>query len=307
MAGAVFALVVVTRGGGPTVSPPEPIAFGISGEQPADLRDPRLRALGLERARVQVSFDLYAPGAGSLPGLAAERARLNSWFRQARAAGIGSVLVAFKAERDRPELVPSVPRYREGVQATLQRIDRAGYGSMVDQLSPWNEPDFSGTVNAEQAGRFYRVIEETCRKRGCTALAGDFSDGHWTAAYQRRYLPAAGDPRNWSWHAYGPDIQRLRRFLAMIPPGSRVQFTEQGGIVHRPGAPAQGTARAARQLAAQLSLARTTPQVTAFYVYQWRGEASPRWDSGLVSPGGRTRASYCVFARAVGAGTRCDR
>lgn len=303
---AVAIVVAAVRLAGRPPSEGKRVAFGISGEQPADLRDARLRELGLRRARVQVSFDLYAPGTGSLPGLAAERTRLDAWLRAARAAGIEEVLVAFKAERDRPKLVPDPARYRRSVEATLRHIDEAGFGGMVNRISPWNEPDFSRTVTPEQAGRFYREVEQVCRARGCTALAGDFSDGHWTPAFQHRYQQAAGEPENWAWHAYGPDRRRLNRFLSMIPAGSRVEFTEQGGIVHRPGAPPQREAGAARQLERQIALARATPQVTAFYVYQWRGERSPRWDSGLVSPSGRERDSYCVFARAAGAQTaRC--
>ena len=36
-------------------------------------------------------------------------------------------------------------------------------------------------------------------------------------------------------------------------------------------------------------------RVRRYYLYQWRGEPAPRWDSGVIAPAGQARVSYCVF------------
>ena len=86
------------------------LAFGLSGERPEALSDPRFRALGLRRARVVVSWDLAdrgersgaEPDAGRFPGLADEHLRLLAWLRAAKASSIDDVLIAVRSSRDRP-------------------------------------------------------------------------------------------------------------------------------------------------------------------------------------------------------------
>jgi hypothetical protein len=40
------------------------------------------------------------------------------------------------------------------------------------------------------------------------------------------------------------------------------------------------------------------PRITRAYVYHWRGDADNRdWDSALLTPSGRPRPSFAVFAR----------
>ncbi len=262
-----------------------------------------------------MSWDLYAHGdTRSFPGLADEQLRLARWWAAAREAGIEDVLIAFKASRDQPERLPGTAQYRRAVESTLNRLDLAGYRPMIRAISAWNEPNLSAATSDSplQAGRFFSVVRQLCIRRGCQALAGDFLDSRFTAAYLREYLKGSGKPAplQWAWHAYadGGDhdqhdpMARLQAFIALLPANSSVRLTEQGGLVRLPGGLQRGQDAAASDLAFLLAQSRR-PQnrVVGFDVYQWQGEAPPLWDSGLISPGSETRPGYCVFAAAVAA------
>ena len=315
---AVSAAVLIL--GGRESSPPRALAYGLSGEQPAAFVDPRFRALKLTRARVQISWDLFTHrDLERFPGIADEQRRFGQWLAAARAAGISNVLLAFKASRDQPGRLPTRREYEAGVLKVLASVDAKGDGQMIDSISAWNEPDLVPATAARpfEAGQLFSVIRRICRERGCTALAGDFADSRFTAAYLSKYLDGAGAPMplHWAWHAYDdawtrrvdPSMPRLRRFLSLLPANAQVRLSEQGGILWRPRSRVSGErrisqtpAQAGADLSFLLSKAATIdPRVNAFDVYQWRGEPPPAWDSGLIAPDGATRPSYCVFAKAL--------
>ena len=120
-------------------------------------------------------------------------------------------------------------------------------------------------------------------------------------------------PHVWAWHAWedawdrarDPSMPRLRAFAAALPAGVEIWLAEQGGIVRRlqpgdDGRAAQSPARAAADLSFLLNAAtRLDPRITRFNLYQFRGQAPPDWDSGLIAPDGSTRASYEVFRKSV--------
>ncbi len=110
--------------------------------------DPRFAALGLRDARVQASWDLAVHTGPAYPGLAAERARLAQWLRDARAAGIAHVLLAVKPSRDRPDVAPG-PAYADAVTRLLAWVDAHGGGDLVTSISPWNEPDITPATRAD--------------------------------------------------------------------------------------------------------------------------------------------------------------
>lgn len=328
---AVAALVVVTvavadRAALRDASPPavrsaaRAVEFGLSGEQPAALSDPRYRALGLTNARVQASWDLVLPAhadAALYRGLADERTRLVAWFTAARAAGVRDVLLAVKASRDLPDDRPDTATYADGIGRLLAWLDGQGFGNLIGAVSAWNEPDLgdASAAGAELAGGYFERVRRRCAALGCTPVAGEFSDRDFTPAYFEAYLRGAGGtPRVWAWHAYedawtrdrDPSLPRLRMLLRLVGPKAEIWLTEQGGIVRRgradDGKVEQDPARASADLAFLLAhAARADPRITRFYAYQWQGEAPPRWDSGLIAPDGTARPAYCTFAVAVGA------
>lgn len=283
--------------------PEASFTWGLSGEIPASFSDPRFRALGVKAARVQVSWDLFSnPEAASMPGLLDERRRLKAWFSEAQKAGVQKTMVSFKASRDTPDYLPDLKEYRQGTTKVLKVIERWGY--KVSQLSPWNEPDLTLPLNPRRAGEFYRRVARLCESEGCEPVAGDFTDTHLTRAYFESYLKTSGPAKLWALHAYGAgrerSLKKLRQIISWLPQGSKVELTEQGGVVSRPGGRPQSEREAAEDLRFLLNKAARLPEVQSFYVYQWQGEAAPRWDSGLISPEGATREGYCVFAEALG-------
>ncbi len=318
---------VASRGGGDERPGGRPatvergVVFGLSGERPEVFADPRYRALGLRYARVQASWDLLLPAHASAtryPGLADERQRLAAWFVAARAAGVREVLLAVKASRDLPRERPDAEAYSEGAGRLVAWLDGQGFGALITAVSAWNEPNLrdADAAGAERAGRYFARIRRLCAARGCTPVAGDFSDRGFTRAYFDAYRRGTGvAPGLWAWHAYedawtrdrDASLPRLRAMLGLVGPQAEVWLTEQGGIVRRgrPGGDgriAQTPARANADLAFLLTrAARADPRITRFYGYQWQGEPAPKWDSGLIAPDGSARSAYCTFAAAVGA------
>jgi hypothetical protein len=230
---------------------------------------------------------------------------------------VKDVLLAVRPSRAIPAVRPSPARYRRAVRALLGWLDRAWYGGMIEALSAWYEPYLSSATRAspEVAGGYFADIRSLCAVRGCTPVAGEFADRPISPDFLRRYLSSipAPAPAVWGWHAYedawdrGRDASfpRLRTLLAAITPQAEVWLTEQGGIVRRhiPGDDGR-TEQSAKTAAADLGfLLAGAPaadgRIKRFYLYQWLGEAAPRWDSGVIAPGGRTRVAYCVFARAA--------
>jgi hypothetical protein len=303
------------------------IIGGIADDQPAALADPRLHALGLKHARVTVSWDLAirgarpgaAPDPARFPALADEHARLQAWFAEARRAGLTKVLVAVRSSRGSGGLAPSRGRYRAAVRDLLRWLDRIGYGRYIEAVSPWNEPNLSSVTRSrpEIASGYFDEVRALCAARGCTPVAGEFADRPVDANVLRHYAAAIPPPSPtvWGWHAYedgwdrGSDasLPRLRTLLGVAAPDAQVWLTEQGGIVRRhfPGDDGR-TNQSVQAAAADLGfLLKTAPavdrRIKRYYLYQWRGEPAPRWDSGVIAPGGQARVSFCVFARAAAA------
>jgi hypothetical protein len=250
------------------------------------------------------------------PALADERRRLEAWLAAAPGAGFAEVLLAVKASRDGAP-VPDPAGYRRGLDALLAWVDARGGARLVRAVSPWNEPNLDGPsrIDPALAGRFFAQVAALCSTRGCTPVAGDFADAAIAPADLAAYRVAAGPAaRVWAWHAYDDawdrerdaTFPRLRAFLRALPREAEVWLTEQGGIVRRgrPG-PDGRIAQTPSQASADLGFlleraAETDERIARFYVYQWQGEAPPRWDSGLIAPDGQARAGYCAVARAAG-------
>lgn len=322
LAAAAGAAVLAARaadGGGAAPPGRTAVELGLSGERPEAFADPRLRALGLRHARVQASWDLALPeraDVAAYPGLAEERARLAAWLAAAHDAGVRDVLLAVRFSRDGAP-APDPAGYRRGLDALLAWVAGRGGADLVRAVSAWNEPNLDGRsrVTPERAGAFFQQVRAACAERRCVPVAGDFADRGLGADDLAAYRAAAGaGARVWAWHAYedawdrarDASLPRLRAFLGGLPQDAEVWLTEQGGIVHRPrpgddGRMTQPPARAADDLAFLLARApQLDRRVRRFYLYQWRGEAPPRWDSGVVAPDGTARPGYCVLARAAG-------
>lgn len=192
-------------------------AYGISEQSFRNFADPDLRTLGLRLARIVVSYDVVeraelgffdersgrysARGDRSRPG---ELENLDRWMRAARAGGY-EPLVSFQFSRGRPERLPSLPEYRAGVRAFLDRYaggrDAAGAGPdggsaarPTDvRFTAWNEPNFRAQPTfgrPRQAARYYLALRELCRGR-CTVAAGDLLQA---PAYEAGALGTCGEP-----------------------------------------------------------------------------------------------------------------
>ena len=59
----------------------------------------------------------------------------------------------------------------------------------------------------------------------------------------------------------------------------------------------QSAAAAAQDEQYLLSLSKRYHRIARIYHYEWQGNGSAGWDSGLIAPNGRTRPAYTVLLK----------
>jgi len=267
---------------------------GISDNSPELLDAPAFRALNIDAVRLVVPWD------------AADRAGRWHWS-VARAQAVGAdVLVAFDhAEGDRcpgsPCVLPSIEHYEQAVAAFLRAYPT------VRTITAWNEPNHASQPTAPApaaAAAYYDAARRVCP--ACTVVAGDLLDGASMASYLAEYKSAlATTPPVWGLHDYhdatyfqSSGIDAMSR--ATTGP---IWLTETGGIVSL----TSGTSslpyderRAADGVSWVYQLADRRPRIARVYLYQWQGDPTNGFDSGLVGYDGTPRPGYQVVRARVG-------
>jgi hypothetical protein len=276
-------------------APGSPPLLAIADQKPETFSDPRFRALGVTRSRLNTPWN----------SIFTEPARLASWLNAARAAGI-EPLVAFEHARgepcpSQPCRLPPVRRYERAVRAFRTRYP------WVRLLQPWNEANSATQPTGkhpEAAATYYESVRRICRS--CVVTGADVLDSGNLSRWLGRFRSALRGPvpRLWGLHNY-TDSNRFRttgtrRMLSLVP--GELWLTEAGGIVSFTTADGRvalpyDEVRAARATTYLLKLSRLSPRIRRTYIYQWKIDFNgQRFDSGLVSPDGNPRPALRVVA-----------
>jgi hypothetical protein len=271
--------------------PPEPhVTVGIGENRGSFLGDPLFAQLGVRNVRLIVPYDVVRTGGRRLRDT-------DDWLRTAHDQGL-DVLVSFGFSQRRRKRwhLPSTAEYRARVREFMVRYP------FIHEYSTWNEANHKRVqptgLHPVRTAALYRTLRRLCVTPYCTAVAvdvlltGSRRTWRWIKSFKRR---AGRGPHIWGVHNY-PDANRMstketRRFLRTVK--GDVWFTETGGIVRFGRTWKPNERRAARAVRQVFRLAELSPRVKRIYLYSWRGiKSNRRWDSGLISPAGRIRASY---------------
>ena len=282
-----FALLLAVLPSGAAALDGPAVTVGIAEPSPDLFEDPRFLDTGMRHARLLVPYDVVR--AGGWPLQVADL-----WLERARREGV-EPLVSFghaMAERHRMRL-PSVREY-----AARVREFRARY-PWVREFSTWNEANLGSTQPTGRHPRrtavFYRALKKQCRD--CTVVAvellltSNWRMWRWVRAFRAR----AGRGRLiFGLHNY-PDVTRLRtratRLFVRRVRNADIWITETGGIVRHRGF-RYNEGRAARAVRHAFRLTSSLPRIERLYIYNWRDDGNPRWDSGLISRDGTERGAY---------------
>jgi hypothetical protein len=228
---AIVAVVVVVLAG---LSPTPAYAAGDHAQGIADsgaetFTNPLWPGLNVIRARVIVPYDVALR-----PATDSRRLKFEDWLAKATAAGVSrNVGLARIPEPERPGYgrAPDETTYRNAFRAFI-----ALYGSTVDTIGPWNEPNFQpgdgsrlllpGGVyylddpdggcdvaspvvahcGPRMAAYYYRWAAVDCP--GCLLAAGEFA-GTQSSNYIQKYKRHLGyhRPALWSAHNYADVIR----------------------------------------------------------------------------------------------------
>lgn len=278
------------------------VVIGIGDNNPAMFSDPRFAALDITTARYTIPWDVVTRRA--------DRADLNAfrgWLSAAQQAHVNP-LISFGADFTNPaaNYVPTVAQYKTAVKAFLKDFPQ------IKLYTPWNEPDFSYRTlarNPTLAANYFNALYEMCR--GCTVLAGDVylpttgvatidhavaRLGPWLKAYVKGLHHR---PAGWALHDYteirARNTSQLQTLMSMT--SGPIWLDETGGVLRRGHwqYPNQSAAAAAKDEQYLLSLSKRYHRIARIYHYEWQGNTSAGWDSGLIAPNGSTRPAYNVL------------
>lgn len=269
----------------------------MSDNRPETMFDPRFRATGIRRIRVQVPIDDIAVGGW-------RRQTQDAWFSSARRFGI-EPLVTFNHAYRSKNILPTPAQYRYHFRRFRQRYP------WVRHFSSWNEANFPAAQptgnNPRRAAQFYLIVRQECSGGRCMAITNDFrADGSkhsawWLRAFKKHIGPG---PHRWGLVSH-PDVNRFStartRWFLKNTRGS-VWITETGAVNFfgrgfRPNIGRQ--TRAMRFLMTRYP--RVSHRIDRMYVYHWRAARGDRlWDSALLSADGKRRPAYYIFFRALG-------
>ena len=270
--------------------------FGMGDQKPRMFTDPRFQALGIERVRIVVDWDVALVAGPELE-------RLDAWLGAARAHG-KEPQIAFTDAHARPRHLPSVGDYEQAFAALRARFP------WVRLYTTWNEGNLNSQPTAdapEQVARYFDVIRARCGE--CTVIAADVLDQSDMVAWVQRVRVAvtAGEPQVTGVHNY-VEVNRPERtgttaaLLAAVP--GAVWLTETGGIVKHASPAgrvnwAYDEQRAAQATARAIRIARSDARIERIYLYQWSVDAYERWDSAFIGPAGEERPSLNVLREAL--------
>jgi hypothetical protein len=298
--------LAVLAAGAQSASAKTPIRVGIGDQQAAMFDQDAFQRAKIERVRYFIPWN-----ATDNP---TELLRATSYVQRARAEGMQVFLhISSDDLRRRRAELPSVEQYRIRVGRLVRHFRELG----VREFGTWNEanhdsqPTYRSPTRAASFFReLYRMVKPGCS--GCGVVALDVLDQVGVERYMRSFYGALSDTYRRrativGIHNYG-DVNRKRTtFTGSIIRQARAYnrstkfwYTETGGIVNFGKNFKCSTSRAASRLEDMFDLARRYRRsgVQRLYVYNWTGAGcDARFDAGLTTPSGRTRAGYTVLRR----------
>jgi hypothetical protein len=220
------------------------------------------------------------------------------------------VLIAFYHSEYTPLKLPSVAQYQRDVQKFVKLFPRVRQYQSWDEANRGYIPRSLASPSAVAAAKYYQALLRVCK--GCTVIGLDVLDAQNispTLEYISEFKHEIGRlrtvmPKIWGLHNYS-DINRLEswrtRELSRAL-GGQVWLTETGGIVQFGGAfpnrRGSGLTRAAKVLKYMFAVAASQSRVKRLYIYDWTGgNASTRFDAGLMSAHDQPRAGYVVVCK----------
>jgi Glycosyl hydrolase catalytic core len=278
------------------------VVIGIGDTNPSMFSDPRLAALHISTARYTIPWDVV-----TRPADRGDLAAFRAWLSDAETAHVNP-LISFGADYTNPaaNYVPTVSQYKNAVKAFLKDFPQ------IKLYTAWNEPDFSYRTlarNPALAANYFNALYEMCH--GCTVLAGDVylpatgvatidhavaRLGPWLRAYVKGLHHK---PAGWALHDYteirARNTSQLQTLMSMT--SGPIWLDETGGVLRRGHwqYPNQSAAAAAKDEQYLLSLTKRYHRIARIYHYQWQGNPSAGWDSGLIAPNGQIRPAYTVL------------
>jgi hypothetical protein len=298
--------LAVLAAGAQSASAKTPIRVGIGDQQVSMFDQDAFQRAKIERVRYFIPWN-----ATDNP---TELFRATAYVQRARAEGMQVFLhISSDDLRRRRAELPSVERYRSRVGRLVRHFRKLGvreFGAFNeanhDSQPTWRSPTRAASFFRE----LYRMVKPGCP--GCAVVALDVLDQPGVERYMRsfyRALTATYRRRATivGIHNYG-DVNRQRTtFTGSIIRQARAYnrstkfwYTETGGIVNFGRNFKCSTSRAASRLDDMFDLAKRYRRsgVQRLYVYNWTGAGcDARFDAGLTTPGGRTRAGYRVLRR----------
>jgi hypothetical protein len=275
--------------------------IGIADQKADMFSDPRFASLGIQQARLAVSWDALDRSWTA--------AQVDVWMQGAHARGINP-LITFGHSRVRSYALPSPKR-----MAREFRAFRARY-PWATTFSSWNEANHCGEKTCRRprlVAAYYRVMRRACPE--CTILAAEVIDLPSMAKWIRDYRHALGYmPRLWGLHNYVEanrfKTTRLRQMLRLMGSKGKLWLTETGGVVrrtnHKTAEFPEGTRHAAQVTRYIFDrVVKRNRRIKRVYIYHWNaGPPSTTWDSGLISYAGRERAAFWVLRRVLTSGLK---
>jgi len=274
------------------------VVVGLADQKPASYADARVHALGLRYARLVVPWDAAT----------SEPQAVQAWLTAVRGAGMTPHIAFEHLATDRcparPCTTPTAAQYGAAIRTFVARFPQ------VTTYTTWNEANHISQPVAddpEAVAAYYDELRAACPS--CTIVAGDVLDSGSYRSWLQRFLRASTTtPRLWGLHDYG-DVTYGRTTgvdtaLATVP--GKLWIEETGGLVSLRNAAGRqtlfvGEAAAARAIDRAFAIAAARPRIARMYIYQWRANATDRFDAGLVRPDDTTRPSYTALARDLAA------
>jgi hypothetical protein len=228
------------------------------------------------------------------------------------------VLVAFYHSEYTSLTLPSVALYQKDVAKFVKLFPHVRQYQAWDEANRGYIPHSLASPSAQADARYYQALLRVCR--GCTVIGLDVLDAQYigpTLEYIYEFKRWIGKletimPKIWGLHNYS-DLNRLEswRTRALVQAlGGQVWLTETGGIVQFGGAfpnkRGSGLTRAANVLKYMFAATGRIPQIKRLYIYDWLGgNASTRFDAGLMNAHDQPRPGYVVVCKALHA-KRCN-